>query len=89
MTNSMSFSGKESSCQYRSHGFDPWDGKIPWRRKRHFTPVFLPGKSHGQRSLAGSSPWGCKEADTTEPAHTHTHTHTQYYYYISIAVEKK
>ena len=38
-------------------------------------PVFLPGKSHGQRSLVGYSPWGRKESDTTEPP-THTHTHT-------------
>ena len=36
----------------------------------------LGGKFHGQRSLAGYSPWGCKELDTTEHAHTHTHTHT-------------
>ena len=35
------------------------------------TPVFLPGKSHGQRSLVGYSPWGCKESDTAERAHTH------------------
>ena len=41
-------------------------GKIPWRRKWQSTPVFLPGKSHGQRSLAGYSPWGCKELDMTE-----------------------
>ena len=40
--------------------------KIPWRRKWHPTPVFLPGKSHGQRSLVGYSPWGYKESDTTE-----------------------
>ena len=46
--------------------FDPWVGKIPWRRKWQPTPVFLPGESHGQRSLAGYSPWGCKESDTTE-----------------------
>ena len=39
-------------------GFDPWVGKIPWRRKWQVNPVFLPGKSHGQRSLAGYSPWG-------------------------------
>ena len=39
--------------------------KIPWRRKWHLTPVFLQGKSHGQRSLAGYSPRGCKELDTT------------------------
>ena len=47
-------------------GFDPWVGKIPWRRKWQSTPVQLPGKSHGQRSLVGYSPWGCKESDTTE-----------------------
>ena len=37
-----------------------------WRRKWQITPVFLPGESHGQRSLAGYSPWGCKESDMTE-----------------------
>ena len=46
--------------------FNSWLGKIPWRRKWHPTPVFLPGESHGQRSLAGYSIWGCKESDTTE-----------------------
>ena len=48
---------------------DPWVGKIPWRRKWQPTPVFLPGKSHGWMSLAGYSPWGCKESDTTEQLH--------------------
>ena len=43
--------------------------KIPWRRKWQPTPVFLPGKSHGQRSLVGYSPWGCKESYTTEQLH--------------------
>ena len=38
--------------------FDPWVGKIPWRRKRQPTSVFLPGEFHGQRSLVGYSPWG-------------------------------
>ena len=47
-------------------GFDPWVGKIPWRRKWQPTPGLLPGKSHGQRSLVGYSPWGRKESDTTE-----------------------
>ena len=47
-------------------GFDPWVRKIPWRRKRHPTPVFLPGESHGQRSLEGYSAWGHKESDKTE-----------------------
>ena len=41
--------------------FDPWVQKIPWRRKWQPTPVFLPGKFQGQKSLAGHSPWGCKE----------------------------
>ena len=39
---------------------------VAWSRKRQLTPVFLPGKFHGQRSLAGYSLWGCKESDTTE-----------------------
>ena len=52
--------------QCRRPAFDPWVGKIPWRRKWQPTPVFLPGKSHGQRSLAGYSLRGCKESDTTE-----------------------
>ena len=39
---------------------DPWVGKIPWRREWQPTPVFLPGESHGQRSLVCDSPWGCK-----------------------------
>ena len=43
----------------------------PWRRKWHPTPVLLPGKSHGQRSLVGYSPWGPKELDTTERLHFH------------------
>ena len=48
---------------------EPWVGKIPWRRKWQPTPVLLPGKSHGLRSLVGYSPWGCKESDTTERLH--------------------
>ena len=46
-------SGKESTCRCRRHRFNPWGGKIPWRRKRQPTLVFMPGKSHGQRSLVG------------------------------------
>ena len=42
-----------------------------WRRKWQPTPVFLPGKSHGQRSLMGYNPWGCEESDTTERLHFH------------------
>ena len=49
--------------QCRKHGFNAWVRKIPWRRKRQPTPVFLPGESHGQRRLVGYSPWGCRESD--------------------------
>ena len=50
----------------RRYGLDPWVTKIPWRRAWQPTPVFLPGESHGQRSLVGYNPWGHKESDTTE-----------------------
>ena len=46
--------------------FNGWVGKIPWRRAREPTPVFLLGESHGQRSLVGYNPWGRKESDTIE-----------------------
>ena len=78
-------SGKESTYQCRrskKSGFTPWVRKIPWSRKWQTTPVFLPGKFHGQRSLVGYGPWGSRELDLTEHvcmhvrAHTHRHTHT-------------
>ena len=71
-------SGKEPAYQCRRCarcGFDPCVGKIPWSRKWHPTPVFLPEKSHGQRSLEGYSPWGCKELDTAEHQHEHSNSH--------------
>ena len=49
-----------------SQEFDPWVGKVPWRKVWQPSPVFLPGESNGQRSLMGYSPWGHKESDTTE-----------------------
>ena len=58
--------GKEYSCQCRRQGFDPWVGKIPWSMDWQPIPVFLPEKSHGQRSLVGYSSWSCKESDMTE-----------------------
>ena len=58
--------GKESICQCRRCRFDPWVVTIPWRRAWQPTAVFLPGESHEQRSLAGYSPQGQKELDTTE-----------------------
>ena len=60
---------KESTSQCRRHrscGLDPWVWKIPWSRKWQPASAFLSGESHGQRNLAGYSPWGCKESDTTE-----------------------
>ena len=54
------------------YGFDSWVGKSPWRRAWQPTPVILPRESHRQMSLAGYSPWGHKESDTTE-ATSHTH----------------
>ena len=56
-------SGKESACQckrYKRRGFYPQVGKIPWKKKGTPLQHFLPGKSHGQRSLSGYSPWGHK-----------------------------
>ena len=70
--------------------FDPWVGKIrcPGEGNGNPPPVFLPGESHGQRSLDSYSPWGCKESDMTEQlTHTHTYTHVHmcaiYFYVIS------
>ena len=64
-------SGKESTCQCRRCGFNSWVRKIPWRKKWQPILVFLPGESHGQRRLAGYSPWDHKESDTIEPLSTH------------------
>ena len=64
-------SSEESTCQCRRHnlcGFDPW-AQISWKRIRQLTPVFLPEKFHGQRSLTGYGPWGHKELGMAE--HTH------------------
>ena len=56
------YSSVSRVCQQcRRPGLDPWVGKIPWSRKWQPTPVFLPGESHGQRRLAGYSPWGHRE----------------------------
>ena len=54
----------------------PWVGKIPWRRAWQLPPAFLPKEHHGQRSLAGCSPPGRKELDTTEQLSTQqSHCH--------------
>ena len=70
-------SSKEFACQCRRHrrcGFSPWVGNIPWNRKCQSISVFLPGQFHWQRGLAGYSPWGRKESDTTEQLSTAWHT---------------
>ena len=62
------------SCHCRRNRrlrFGPWVRKIPWRRKWQCTPVFLPGKFHGQRNLLCYSSWGHKESDMTEQLNTH------------------
>ena len=70
------YSSKESACQFRRHkrcSVDPWVRKILWNRKWQSALVFMPGKFHGQRSLAGYSPLGHKELDIIEYAHIHTY----------------
>ena len=76
-------SGKEPACQCRKPKrckFDPWVSKIPWRRAWQPTPVCLPGKSHGQRSLAGYSPSGSQEhgydLETKWQQHMYVNKHT-------------
>ena len=69
-------SGKEPSCQCRRHkrqGFNPWLGKVPWGKVWQPTPVFLPGESHGQRSLVGYSPfWVAKSQIQLKRLSTYT-----------------
>ena len=60
--------------QSRRPRFNPWVGKIPWRRERQPTPVFLPGESHGQRSPVGYGSWSHKELDVTEATGHNTNT---------------
>ena len=64
------------SLQCRKPRFNPWVRKIPQRKKWQTTLLFLPGKFHGQKSLASYSPWGRKKLNITEQLNTHTHTHT-------------
>ena len=58
---------KESASNAEDLGVIPGWGRSPRERNGNPAPVFLPGEFHGQRRLAGYSPWGCKELDTTEP----------------------
>ena len=68
-------SGKKLTCQCKRDkrcSFDPWVRKMPWSGNGNPLQYFLPGKFHGERSLLGYSPWGCRERDTTEQLSTHT-----------------
>ena len=69
-------SGKEPTCQcrrHKRHGFNPWVGKVPWRRAGQPTPVFLPVEFNRQMSLVGYSPWGRRAGHNwSNLAHTRT-----------------
>ena len=74
-------SGKELTCQCRRPkrcGFDPWVRKMPWRRAWQPTPVFLPEKSHGQRSLAGYSSTGWQRVGNDKQLSTAQHIYMNY-----------
>ena len=72
--------GRSVCLQCGRPRFDPWVGKIPWRRKWQPTPVLLPGESLGRRGMVVYSPWGRKESDTTSDFTTCT------YIYISVYI---
>ena len=76
--------GKESGCQYRRHELDPWVRKIPWRKKWQPTPVFLPGESHGRRSLMGYTVHGIAKSRTRLSDFTFTFTFVQFVQQIFI-----
>ena len=63
-----------SAGDSREHGFDPWVGKVPWRRAWQPTSVFLSGESHGQSNVAGYSPQSHKELDTLKQYSTHAYS---------------
>ena len=78
-------SGKESAWQCWKRRFNPWVGKIPWKGKWQPTPVFLPAKYHGQRSMVGSSPWGHKRVFIKEQENTKSKSYMHPYAQCSIS----
>ena len=82
--NAVGFPGGGSVAESlpASAGYDPWVGKISWRRKWQPTAVFLPGISHGQRSLVDYSPWGLKESDMTERLNNNSVTMLLFLWFI-------
>ena len=78
-----STSGKEPACQCRKRkrkGFNPWVGKMPWRRKWQPTPVSLPGESRGQRRRESCSPWVARNQTRLKPHSTYTHNQYRNYW---------
>ena len=75
--------GKESACNAGDAGSIHGSGRFPWRRKWQLTPVFLPGKSHGWRSLEGYNLQGHKELDTTKATEHTQHKFLQKETYLS------
>ena len=76
-------SGEESACQCRRcnrRSLDPWAGKMTWCRKWRCTALFLSGKFHGQRSLAGHRPWGRRVGRERATEHTHMYIWMQFKY---------
>ena len=66
MVKNLPASAEDAGEEDAEDWFNPWIRKFPWRRAWQPIPVFLPGESHGKRSLTGYSPWGRKESDTAE-----------------------
>ena len=81
-------SGKEFACLFRRLGFDPWVGKIPWRRAWQPTPVFLPGESHGPEEPGGLQSMGSHKAQHSW-AHMHTHTATNHHKFSGLKKHKR
>ena len=77
--------GKSVCLQTERPRFNPWVGKVLWRRKWQPTPVLLPGKFHGLRSLVGYYSWGHKESDITEQLHFSTAVSQKWWYILYIA----
>ena len=77
--------GKEPACQYRRHkrcGFHPWVGKIPWRRVWQPTPIFLPGESHGQKTLVGNKSTGLQRVEHNWSNLAHTQCSSFFHFLI-------
>ena len=79
-------SGKESASQCRRYRFDLWVGKIPWRKKRQPTPVFLPRKSHGQMILMSYSLGVAKELNMLRQLNNNKHKYTTFKKMVNISL---